>query len=63
MTDHRLVAGARQALRRIQDEDGQGLVEYGMILMLVALVSLAVLQLIGVRVLDLLGVGSAAVPN
>ena len=36
------------------DRDGQGLVEYGLLLMLVGIVCLAALDTIGIEVIDLL---------
>lgn len=50
MLDH-LQALAR---RLLAEEDGQALTEYGLILVLVSIVSMIFLQLLGVKVFDLL---------
>jgi Flp pilus assembly pilin Flp len=43
------------ATRFIVEEDGQAMTEYGLILVLVAIVSMALLQLVGVNTTGLLG--------
>ncbi len=44
------------ATRLLVEEDGQALTEYGLILVLVSIIGLALLQVIGVKVTGLLNV-------
>jgi Flp pilus assembly pilin Flp len=44
------------ASRLLAEEDGQALTEYGLILVLVSIVSMVFLQLLGVQVTNLLNV-------
>ena len=46
---------ARIQLAKMQAEEGQALVEYALILALISVVAIGVLQIIGVRVTDVLG--------
>jgi len=46
---------ARVQLAKIGAEEGQALVEYALILALISVVAIGVLQIIGVRVTDVLG--------
>jgi Flp pilus assembly pilin Flp len=59
---HRLDAASAAALIRLRAEDGQGLVEYGLLLLLVSIAAIATLQLIGLDALRLLEQASTAVP-
>jgi Flp pilus assembly pilin Flp len=60
---HRLVAASAAALIRLRSEDGQGLAEYGLLLILVSTAAIAILQLVGLDALHLLQQASAAVPH
>ncbi|HWD64859.1 MAG TPA: hypothetical protein VG405_06765 [Solirubrobacteraceae bacterium] len=44
------------ATRLLMEEDGQGTTEYGLVLVLVSIVAIALLQVIGVKVTGLLNV-------
>lgn len=44
------------ATRLLVEEDGQGTTEYGLILVLVSIIAMAVLQVIGLKVTGLLNV-------
>ena len=46
---------ARIQLAKMQAEEGQALVEYALILALISVVAIGVLEVIGVRVTDVLG--------
>jgi len=46
---------ARVQLEKMGAEEGQALVEYALILALISVVAIGVLQIIGVRVTDVLG--------
>jgi Flp pilus assembly pilin Flp len=48
---------ARVQLMRMQAEEGQALVEYALILSLIAVVSIGVLTLLGGNIKDMLGFG------
>jgi Flp pilus assembly pilin Flp len=60
---HQLVAASAAVLIRLRSEDGQGLAEYGLLLVLVSVAAIATLQLVGLDALNLLEQASAAVPH
>lgn len=50
-------------LKFFQEEDGQSLVEYGMLISLIALVVIAMVSLFGRRVVDMWGNNAERFPN